>query len=219
MTTVLRQEFRTRMAELEDGVLLMGQRVEELIGAALQALETGDPDAPTRVLRLDDEIDASHDEHRRHIVLLLTLQSPVASDLRLLIALLQANLHLERIGDYCVNVARAVDAGAARDAQLAVQVQVMGQRAARMLSVALRALRLRDVEEARSVPRLDDAVDELNRGLFRRLIELAHEDERLVDWAMRMVLVARSLERIGDHAVDIAEEAIYVITGGQPEHT
>lgn len=216
---MLRQEFRTTLAALEDGVLVMGSRVQELIGQALAALVDGDPDATPRLLRLDDEIDAIHDDHRRQIVMMLTLQAPVASDLRLLIALLQANLHLERVGDYCVNITRAAEAGVERDTPLAEQVQVMGQRAGRTLNVALEALRLRDADAARTVARLDDAVDDLNRGLFRRLLELAHADERLLDWALRMILVARYLERIGDHAVDIAEEVVYLVTGEIADRT
>lgn len=211
----LRQQFHEQLAEVEDAVLQLGHRAEELVGNAMEALRTGDEEQASAVVRTDDDIDRERWRIEEQIHRLLALQAPVARDLRLITALLHCNLHVERIGDYAVNVARSVRhvGGTHGDAELAEQIQEMGQLARQAVAVAIGAFGKRDAEAASSLPALDDPLDQLNRGIFRRLVQLASSDDSLLDWAMWMVLVSRFLERIGDHAVDIGQQALYVVTG------
>jgi phosphate transport system protein len=101
----------------------------------------------------------------------------------------------------------------ADDPELMAQVQEMAQHAKRVIERALEAFAKRDLEVVAELPLLDDPIDKLNRGLFKRMVRLAIADEAALDWAMRMVLVSRYLERMGDHAVDIGEQVYFVVTG------
>ena len=211
----LRHQFHEHLADVEEAVLQLGHRVEGLVGSAMEALRTGDEDLAASVVRMDDDVDRERWRLEDEVHRLLALQAPVARDLRVITALLHCTIHVERIGDYAVNVARSVRhvGGADGDPELAGQIQEMGQLARRAVAVAVEAFGKRDEAAARSLPELDDPLDQLNRGVFRRLVQLAAGDEALLDWAMWMVLVSRFLERIGDHAVDIGQQALYVITG------
>lgn len=211
----LRHLFHEQLAAVEESVLQLGHRVEGLVGSAMEALRTGDEETAASVVRLDDDVDRERWRLEDEIQRLLALQAPVARDLRVITALLHCTIHVERIGDYAVNVARSVRhvGGPGGDAELAGQIQEMGQLARQAVAVALEAFGKRDEAAARSLPVLDDPLDQLNRGIFRRLVQLAASDESVLDWAMWMVLVSRFLERIGDHAVDIGQQALYVITG------
>ena len=133
--------------------------------------------------------------------------------------MLRASLHLERMGDYAVNVARAAKRSATfpADEELAAQLAEMGDRAREVGRTAVQAFVHRDADLAATVPQLDDGVDRLNIGIFHRLVRLAAADEHRLEWATRMILVARLLERYGDHGVDLAEQAIFVATGRMVE--
>jgi phosphate transport system protein len=139
----------------------------------------------------------------------------VASELRLVAALLHVNVHLERMGDVCVNIAKFVKlvGDFPGEDELLRQIHEMGEHGKRVARRALEAFSARDLEAAYELPAMDDPLDQLNKGLFRRLVALAASDETRLDWAMRMVLVARNLERFGDHAVDIGEQAVFAVTG------
>lgn len=219
MGTELRREYRERLADIEDQLLVMGERALGMLARALDAITGRDPGAATEVIHTDDQLDREYAGVQDAILTTLALQAPVARDLRLVAALLHANIHVERMGDLCVNIARFAELGAddAGDPELIAQIDQMGQLAIRAGRRALEAFAARDPEAARELPVLDDPIDQLNRGLFRRLIDLGGADEQQLDWAIRMVLVARYLERFGDHAVDIAEQAIFAVTGDMVE--
>ena len=211
----LRREYREGLSGIEDAILAMGSRVIEMLGEAMEALALHDEERAAAVIRADDLLDEQYEEVHENILTLLALQAPVATELRLLSAFLHSNIHLERMGDLAVNIAKIVtlvDAEAG-DPELMAQVQDMAQHARRVINRALEALAKRDMDLVATLPELDDPIDRLNRGLFKRMVKLAIAEESKLDWAMRMVLVSRYLERMGDHAVDIGEQVHFVVTG------
>jgi phosphate transport system protein len=219
MNGELRHGHREGLVRLEDRVLAMGERVLEMLDRAMRALEQGDLNAAKEVIALDDALDREYVAVQDGVLTTLALQAPVASELRLVAALLHANVHLERMGDLCVNIAKFVElvADYKPEEELLRQIHEMGEHGRKVARRALEAFSGRDLEAARELPVLDDPLDQLNKGLFRRLVALAASDESRLDWAIRMVLVARYLERFGDHAVDIGEQAIFAVTGEMVE--
>ena len=211
----LRRNFHQRLTALEDEVLRMGQRVLRMLADVTGAIAAGDPERAAGVAAADEAVDASYRGVQEGLLALLALQAPVARDLRLVSALIHVSLHLERVGDLCVNMAKLAQAAQRPrvDPALSAQVQEMGEHAARVLDRSLQCFARRDVELARRMDELDDPLDRMNRSVFRQLVQLAAHDEQQIDWAFGMVLVARFLERIGDHAVDIAEQVEFTVTG------
>jgi phosphate transport system protein len=163
----------------------------------------------------DDRIDGRYLEVHQGVLSLLALQAPVAGDLRTIAALLHVIKHIERMGDQCVNVAKLIPlSGYTRpvDAELIAMIVQMGSCARSQVLQAKQAFELRDVSLAEDLVRQDDAIDRLNRAVFRRAVEIG-TDEDTREWAMHMMLVARALERVGDNAVDIGEQVAFVVTG------
>lgn len=218
MPVQMRREFYENLAAIEDALLTMGDQVLEMASEAMQALGDHDLARAGAVIRADDRVDELSWAVESDIFTLLALQSPVAGELRLLQAFVHSNIHLERMGDQCVNIAKfvALTETLHDDPELMAQLQEMGGHARRVVSTALEALRARDVALAERLPEFDEPVDRLNKGLFKRLAKLA-TDDAMLDWAMRMVLVARYLERLADHAVDVGEQVIFAETGVRPE--
>ena len=215
----LRREYREGLSGLEDRILGMGARVLQMLSESMEALAAHDLDRARAVIRADDLLDAQYEDVHEMILTILALQAPVATELRLLSAFLHCNIHLERMGDLCVNIAKIVvlvDPDA-EDPELMAQVQEMAQHARKVINRALEALAKRDLDIVKTLPGLDDPIDLINRGLFKRMVRLAIQEESRLDWAMRMVLVSRYLERMGDHAVDIGEQVYFVVTGDNVE--
>lgn len=211
----LRREYREGMSGLEDRILSMGNRVLEMLGEAIDALASHDDERAAAVVRADDVLDEQYEDVHEAILTLIALQAPVATELRLLSAFLHANIHLERMGDLCVNIAKIVSLvrSHTEDPELLAQIQEMATHTRRVIERALEALAKRDLEIVAELPGLDDPIDKLNRGLFKRMVRLGIQEEDKLDWAMRMVLVSRYLERMGDHAVDIGEQVHFIVTG------
>ena len=211
----LRREYRQELSGLEDRLLSMGARVLDMLSESVEALATQDIPRAEAVIRADDLLDEQYEDVHDHILSTIALQAPVATQLRLLSAFLHCNIHLERMGDLCVNIAKIVTLidKDAEDPELMAQVQEMAQHAKRVIERSLEAFAKRDLDVVAELPLLDDPIDKLNRGLFKRMVRLAIDDEAKLDWAMRMVLVSRYLERMGDHAVDIGEQVYFVVTG------
>jgi phosphate transport system protein len=151
---------------------------------------------------------------------LLARQTPVAADLRLVVAILHANLHLERIADYCVTIAKLTKLASdlPHDETLYASFEEMAARAAEMIRVALESFARRDLTGATTLVQLDELIDRANRRVVHHLLSLGG-DESLREWGLRMLLVSRCLERIGDHAVDIGEQTAYLVTGEFHEFT
>jgi phosphate transport system protein len=191
-----------------------GRRVLEAVRGAVRALAGRDRELAREVIAYDDEIDELFIQIERSIQSMLALQTPVARDLRLLLAMLHMNLLLERTGDGAVTVAKLTQlvADAEPDVALVDTLVEMGERAEEMFRVALEAFANRDLAGAESLVELDEAIDRANRRFVERLVDVMSEPE-LREWGLRMVVVARTIERIGDRAVDIGEQIAYLLTG------
>jgi phosphate transport system protein len=191
-----------------------GRRVLEAVRGAVKALAGRDRELAGEVIAYDDEIDELFIHIERSIQSMLALQTPVARDLRLLLAMLHMNLLLERTADGAVTVAKLTQlvADAEPDVALVDTLVEMGERAEEMFRVALDAFAARDLAGAESLVDLDEAIDRANRRLVERLVDVMAEPE-LREWGLRMVVVARTIERIGDRAVDIGEQIAYLLTG------
>ena len=216
----VRQRFSEDLRVLEDEVQQTATQARLLLEKALQALATSDPAICDQVIRGDDEVDKLYLDVERRILHLFALQTPVATDLRLLTALLHINLHLERVGDQAVNIAKIarLTKRLPQIPEVLQDLEEMGRMSLRMVRTAMDALARRDLELAGKLPVLDDPIDQLNREMLPKLLE-ASEDKRLLEWGIRMYVVSRQIERIGDNAVDIGEQVAFLITGQFREFT
>jgi len=215
-----RVSFSDELEAAEQGLLEEGRLVQKQLARVMTALETHDSDLGQRVIDDDDLVDDLYLATDSRILNLIALQAPVAGDLRLVSALLHSNVHLERMGDLCVNVAKFVlnRHPYPSDTGLMVSLQEMGTRAQEMIGLSLDAFARRSVELAERLPSMDDAIDRLNRGMLHHLRDFVG-DEDSYEWAIKLLLVARYLERIGDHAVDIGEQTSFLVTGVFKEFT
>ncbi len=214
MRVTLQEDLDTLQASL----LEEGELVLRALRGALNALREADAELADEVIAFDDEVDRRYLEVEQAIEALLARQTPVAVDLRLVLAMLHINLHLERMADYCVTIAKLTKlvAGLEPDSRMIQAFEEMGSRAEEMIKVALDAFVDRDVDEASSLVELDELIDRANRRVVRQVLEL---DPELSEWGVRMLLVSRCLERIGDHAVDIGEQVAYLVTAEFREFT
>jgi phosphate transport system protein len=197
-----------------------GQRVISAIRGAMRALQDRDAELADEVIAFDDEIDTLFLAIEGSIQSLLALQTPVARDLRLLLAMIHINLLLERSADSCVTIAKLSKLVVEADpdpALVAVLIE-MGERAEEMFRVALDSFSKRDLAEAESLAELDELIDRANRRFVERLVDVMAEPD-LREWGLRMVVVARTIERIGDRAVDIGEQTAYLLTAEFREFT
>jgi phosphate transport system protein len=216
MRVTLQEDLDTLQASmLEEGELVL-----RALRGALNALREADAELADEVISFDDEVDRRYLDVEQGIEALLARQTPVAVDLRLVLAMLHTNLHLERAADYCVTIAKLTKlvTGLEPEPRMIQAFEEMGSRAEEMIKVALDAFVNRDVEEASSLVELDELIDRANRRVVRQVLELGPDPE-LSEWGLRMLLVSRCLERIGDHAVDIGEQVAYLVTGEFREFT
>jgi phosphate transport system protein len=197
-----------------------GQRVLSAVHGAVRALQERDVELADEVIAFDDEIDQLFLGIQGDIQGLLALQTPVARDLRLLLAVLHINLLLERTADGCVTVAKLskMVANVEPDPALVGVLVEMGERAEEMCRVAMDSFARRDLAGAESLVSLDELIDRANRRFVERLVDVMAEPE-LREWGLRMVVVSRTIERIGDRAVDIGEQTAYLLTAEFREFT
>jgi phosphate transport system protein len=216
----MRVSFQQELDGLERSLTAEGDLVLRSLRAAVEAVCTQDAELADEVIAFDDDVDAQFFEVEQGIELLLARQTPVASDLRLVLALLHDNLHLERMGDLCVTIAKLTKLTQCLppDDTLLTGFREMGERAEQMIRVALESLGQRDQAAAESLLELDELIDRANRRVVNRLLEIGGDHETR-EWGLRMILVSRCLERIGDHAVDIGEQTAYLVSGEFREFT
>jgi phosphate transport system protein len=216
----MRTELQSDLDSLEAGFQEMGEVVSRAIRGAVDALRSQDVELCDEVIAFDDEIDSLFLGIEGSIQSLLALQTPVARDLRLLLAILHINLLLERTADGCVTIAKLTQlvASAEPDPALVDVLTEMGDRAEEMVRVALDSFAKRDLNGAESLVDLDELIDRANRRFVERLVDVMAEPA-LREWGLRMVVVARTIERIGDRAVDIGEQTAYLITSEFREFT
>jgi phosphate transport system protein len=216
----VRVTFQEELDQLEANLQEEGALVLRVLRGALNALAQRDVELADEVISFDDDVDRLYVQIQQEIESLLARQTPVAIDLRLVLALLHVNLHLERMADYAVTIAKLTKlvADVEGDPALLQSLQEMGERAEEMIRVALDSLANRDLAAAESLVDLDELIDRSNRRFVERVVEIVAEPG-LREWVLRMVLVSRTLERIGDHAVDIGEQVAYLLTAEFREFT
>jgi phosphate transport system protein len=216
----MRENFHEELAGLEADLQAESDLVLRSLRAALASLEHGDRELAEEVIRFDDEVDERYLAIENGIQNLLARQTPVATDLRLVLAILHTNLHLERCADYCVTIAKLVKltADLSGDAGLIDAFGEMGSRAEQMLRVAVDSFAARDEVRAETLVELDELIDRANRRAMEQVFAIADDLEKR-RWGLRMLIVSRCLERIGDLAVDIGEQTAYLVTGEFREYT
>jgi phosphate transport system protein len=215
MVDSVRVHYQEDLSNLEARALDGLDLVAAQLAKAVEAVEHQDTELAELVIASDDVIDGRYLEVHQAILTLLATQAPVATDLRLIAALLHLMKAIERMGDQCVNVAKLIPiAGheAPADDRIVKDVTTMGRQVRTQISQAKRAFEARDIEMARDLVRQDDVVDNLNKEIFRIAIEIGDDHDRR-EWAMTMILVARAIERIGDNSVDIGEQVAFIVTG------
>jgi phosphate transport system protein len=181
----------------------------------METVEHQDVELAELVIADDDRIDGRYLEVHQEILTLLATQAPVATDLRLISALLHVMHSIERMGDQCVNIAKVIPLtghDAPQHDEMINRILLMGKQARSMVSQAKKAFEGRDVELARDLVRQDDLIDNLNKECFQIAVQVG-DDADVREWALTMMLVARAIERIGDNAVDIGEQVAFVVTG------
>jgi phosphate transport system protein len=216
----MRTSFKEELDALESTLQEEGALVLRALRGSLNALEQRDDELANEVIAFDDDVDRRYLEIEDRIPSLLARQTPVATDLRLVLAILHVNLHLERMADYCVTIAKLSKLVPEIDppARLIEGFEEMGSRCEEMIRVALDSFRDRNLEGAESLVELDELIDRANRRVVHHLLELG-ADPALREYGLRMVVISRALERIGDHAVDIGEQTAYLLTAEFREFT
>jgi phosphate transport system protein len=215
MAEQTRLHYQEELESLEARALEGVDMVIQSLDRTLEAVEHQDIELSQLVVADDDRIDGRYLEVHQEILTLLATQAPVATDLRLISALLHVMHSIERMGDQCVNISKVIPL-TGNDApvrgEMVERIIRMGKQARSMLSQAKKAFQGKDVELARDLVRQDDLIDDLNKECFQVAVQVG-EDLDTREWAMTMMLVARALERIGDNAVDIGEQVAFVVTG------
>lgn len=215
-----RRIFHDELRDLELRVQAMGVAVLDHLELAVKGLASDDKSLYRAVIEADNEIDAYFLEIENKVLDLFALQTPVASDLRLLTVLLHINLHLERVGDMAVNVAKLSELalGLPRTDTVLRHLEEMGAIDLKLIAAAMQALAHRDLPLCEKLTIMDDPIDRLNRGMMEEVLDISG-DKRMLEWGIRMHVVSRQLERVGDHAVDIGEQVGFLITGEFREFT
>lgn len=210
-----RPHFQQQLQELEERALGGLDLVIEQLERVERALADQDIALAEIVIADDDRIDGRYMEVHQGILSLLALQAPVAGDLRLVAALLHVLKSLERMGDQCVNIAKLIPLSGHHPPvreELLSRLLRMSKCARTQVAQAKAAFATRDVALAEDLVRRDREINALNREIFRLALE-AGEDSDTREWGMHMILAARALERVGDNAVDIGEQVVFVVTG------
>jgi phosphate transport system protein len=210
-----RLHYQDHLDALEKNCLGGLDLVIAALDRTMEAVEHQDIELAELVIADDDRIDGRYLEVHQEILTMLATQAPVATDLRLISALLHVMHSIERMGDQCVNIAKVIPLtgnDAPQHSDMIERILLMGKQARTMLSQAKKAFEGRDVELARDLVRQDDLIDNLNKECFQIAVQVG-EDVDTREWVMTMMLVARAIERIGDNAVDIGEQVAFVVTG------
>lgn len=214
------KHFREELDRLTYDLLGLAMAVEKSIRGALRALDERQPELAQRVIDGDGQIDREEVRIEEECVRLLVLTMPAASDLRRLIAVLKINNDLERIADLAVNIAEEARAltGDLEELPLLVTLKTMATSTLQMVSDSLNAFVGSDLALARTVIAMDDEVDRLDQAIRNESKLLVQSDSRLVGAAFRVFFVSRQLERIADHATNIAENVVYLLEGSIVRH-
>ncbi len=211
--------FQEELQQLKNRLLVMGGLAEERVRSVVQALVDRDSAAVERVLAGDAPINELHIEIDSRCFKLLALYQPMAGDLRAIVSAVKINTDLERVGDLAINIAEAVTRYM-RHAPVKELIDIprMARIAQRMLRDALDAYVRRDTALARAVLDQDDELDGLKTQVFRELLTYMLQDPSKIEPALDLILISRHLERIGDHATNVAEDVIFMVSARDVRH-
>ncbi len=210
-----RKTFHEELDELKQDVFIMGEKVEIAVKKSMEALLKPDAVLAEEVIKEDDVIDEMNMSIEERSLNMLARQQPVAKDLRLISSSLKIVIHLERMGDYAFNVAkiaRRLKSGSEVPDIMSIMTK-MAEETNQIVVSSIKVFKERDLELAHALPDMDASIDEDFKKLIRELGVLISGDEDEANWATAMILASRNIERLADHAVDICEQVIYLVTG------
>jgi phosphate transport system protein len=213
------RHFQEELEQLKRRLLEMGGLAEENVRLAVKGLVDRDHELIDRVLVGDEPLNTLHIEIDNRSFTLLALYQPMAADLRTIVAALKINTDLERVGDLAVNIAEAARRYTSHSpVKKLIDIPRMASIAQTMLRDALDAFVRRDVDLAQQVLNEDDKLDALKTQIFRELLTYMLQDTSTIEPALDLILVSRHLERIGDHATNIAEDVIFIVSARDVRH-
>ncbi len=215
---VTRASFRRRLTEIQDSVVVMGSAGANALVRSVEALKTRDLNLAHQVISDDSKIDERRHAIESECVQLIATQQPMASDLRVIVAVLHIATELERIGDYAMGIARIVILmGDEPPLKPLIDIPRMTEKAVDMLERSLAAFGNMDPQAAKTVMQEDELVDALYDQIFRELVVFMAQDPRTITRATRLIWVAHNLERVADRVTNICERCIFVVTGKMEE--
>lgn len=213
-----RAQFDQHLKDLQQDVLRMGAVVEQMLHKSVEAYTRRDSALIREVISMDDSVDRYNFEIETSCLNLLALQNPMARDLRIIAAALKIITDVERVGDYCIDIAKMADRMADKAPLPPVpELNEMAERVNFMLRETLQAFVSRDLQLVQDMIAHDDEVDHLNKAIIGEMIDEIHKNPSVAEQAIGMVMVARYLERIADHITNVGERVYYMETGEHKE--
>jgi phosphate transport system protein len=214
----IRATFHKKLREIQDEVLVMGSMVGKAITSSVKALKERDLDLANQIISDDQKVNHKRFEIEEKCVELIATQQPMASDLRIIIAILNITTEIERIGDYAMGIARIVImTGDEPPLKPLIDIPRMAEQTVDMLRRSLDALINRDAETVKKIAIEDDLVDNLYDQVFRELLTFMAEDPKTITRATRLIWVAHNLERAADRVTNICERVVFMVTGKMEE--
>ena len=215
---MVRTSFERHLHELQDDVLVLGSMVEKAIYRSMEALKNRDLELAKQVIADDSQINRKRFDIEEKCIELIVTQQPVASDLRIIVAVLNIIIDLERIGDHAEGVAKiTIMIGNEPPLKALIDLPRMAQKTGDMLRRSLDAFVNRSAGAARHISKEDDEIDALYDQVFRELLTFMAEDSKTITRATRLIWVAHNLERSADRVTNICERVVYVVTGKMEE--
>jgi len=209
-----RETFERELRKLQDDILMLGSMVEQAVRDAVEALKQRDLEAARRIYASDRLVNAKRYQIEQNCLILIATQQPMASDLRMLAAILEINTELERIGDYAKGICRInLLLGTEPLVKPLVDIPRMAELGLSMLHRALSAFVARDTETARVIPLEDDQVDALYNQVYHDLLKIMISDPKVIDRANYLIWAAHNLERLADRVTNICERTVFLATG------
>ena len=213
------KQFEQQLRALMDKLLLMSHHAEKMIADAIRALVERRPSLAEEVIKSDDEMDQLELDVDNQCYEILALEQPVARDLRFIATALKIVRDIERIGDIAVNIAeRAIELIQEPEMKRLIDLPIMAEAAQRILKESLDAFVNSDAELAEKVIRDDQFVDDCYEQIFRELLTYMMEDTKYISRALKVIFIAKHLERVGDHSSNIAEMVIFLVRGQDIRH-
>ncbi len=214
-----RIKFQQSLDDLKERLLVMAGMAEQAIQRSIEAYRTRDLSICEQVFRAEPAINRLEREIDQMALDLLAMEQPMAIDLRFILSVIRINADLERVGDQAVNIAvRVREMGAFANIDLPVDIPKLASLSSAMVRRALESFIDADAEAAQSVLAMDDQVDEMNDAAFYSLSSLIREQPELTPQSLNALIISRNLERVGDHATNIAEDVIFWVRGADVRH-